>query len=93
MENGTPRRRRSLRMPFDLPQFAMNALTVGCFNELYFRRIPGGGRTRMLDLERFFYPLDSIRTGIGYTAAAGSCSSNAYSRTKQRDAAYAPCWS
>jgi decaprenylphospho-beta-D-ribofuranose 2-oxidase len=57
----TPRRRRSLRMPFDLPQFAMNSLTVGCFNELYFRRIPNGGRTRKVDLERFFYPLDSIR--------------------------------
>lgn len=53
-------RRAAVRMPVDLPGGAINAWTVGLFNQLYFRRIPAAGRERQLDLETFFYPLDSI---------------------------------
>jgi decaprenylphospho-beta-D-ribofuranose 2-oxidase len=52
--------RRSIRMPFDLPSGIINSLTVALFNRLYYRRVPASGRERKLDLERFFYPLDSI---------------------------------
>jgi len=53
-------RRANVRMPVDLPGGAINAWTVGLFNQLYFRRISSAGRERQLDLETFFYPLDSI---------------------------------
>jgi decaprenylphospho-beta-D-ribofuranose 2-oxidase len=49
-----------MRMPFDLPSRTVNSLTAKIFNRLYFERIPKLGRERHLDLERFFYPLDSI---------------------------------
>jgi len=52
--------RRRIRMPCDLPARTINSATVGCFNRLYYRRVPRRGRTRLVDLERFFYPLDSI---------------------------------
>jgi decaprenylphospho-beta-D-ribofuranose 2-oxidase len=47
-------------MPADLPGGSVNALTVGLFNRLYYARIPRKGRERLIALERFFYPLDSI---------------------------------
>lgn len=52
--------RKRLRMPFDLPAKTINTFTVGVFNRLYYERIARGGRERKIDLERFFYPLDSI---------------------------------
>ena len=54
------RQRRSLRMPFDLPAGTINSLSVALFNRLYFARIPRGGREHRVDIQRFFYPLDSI---------------------------------
>lgn len=52
--------RRTLRIPMDMPSSTINTLTARAFNALYYHRIPARGRDRMLDLERFFYPLDSI---------------------------------
>ncbi len=61
VEDATPKRvARRIRMPVDLPSVAINSLTVGLFNRLYYRRVPQQGRERRLDLERFFYPLDTI---------------------------------
>lgn len=51
---------RAVRMPVDLPSGAINSFTAGLFNRLYYQRIPLSGRERKLDLQRFFYPLDSI---------------------------------
>ena len=51
---------RRIRLPCDLPARTINSVTVGCFNRLYYLRVPQRGRTRLVDLERFFYPLDSI---------------------------------
>ncbi|UCH74301.1 MAG: FAD-binding oxidoreductase [Rhodospirillales bacterium] len=53
-----PRRRR--RMPVEMPGFAMNRLSVGLFNALYYHRVPGRGRTRRVPLAQFLYPLDAI---------------------------------
>lgn len=52
--------RRAVRLPFDLPSGAINSFTAAMFNRLYYARIPVAGRERRLDLQRFFYPLDSI---------------------------------
>jgi decaprenylphospho-beta-D-ribofuranose 2-oxidase len=51
---------RRLTVPFDLPGFALNGLSVRAFNEIYFRRIPKAGRTDPVHLARFFHPLDAL---------------------------------
>jgi decaprenylphospho-beta-D-ribofuranose 2-oxidase len=52
--------RRQLSLPFDLPAGVLNPATVRLFNALYWRRVPAGGRTRVVPIERFLYPLDAI---------------------------------
>jgi decaprenylphospho-beta-D-ribofuranose 2-oxidase len=59
-DHGPLRPRRQLAVPFTLPGGILNPLTVRLFNALYFRRVPAGGRTRVVPLERFLYPLDAI---------------------------------
>ena len=51
----------TLRMPFDLPGWVLNRQSVGAFNALYYRRVPRRGRTRNVRVERFLFPLDSLR--------------------------------
>jgi len=53
-----PERRR--RVPVDAPGIALNPLTIGLFNAAYYRRVPAGGRERILPYGRFLYPLDAI---------------------------------
>ncbi len=56
----SPGRRPKRSIPFDFPSGLLNATTVGAFNSLFY----GLHRTtsrQLVDLERFFYPLDSIR--------------------------------
>lgn len=48
------------RVPFDFPAWTLNRLSVGAFNELYFRRIPSAGQSRRIHLNNFLYPLDAI---------------------------------
>lgn len=49
------------RMPTEMPGFAMNRLSIGLFNALYYHRLPfGGGRERQVPMTQFLYPLDSI---------------------------------
>jgi decaprenylphospho-beta-D-ribofuranose 2-oxidase len=55
-----PSRNRGLGVPVDLPGFLLNGATVSLFNAAYYRRVPMGGRERLLSYERFLYPLDSI---------------------------------
>lgn len=52
--------KRRRRMPVEMPGFALNRLSVGLFNALYYRRIPQGGRERCVPLNEFLYPLDAI---------------------------------
>jgi FAD/FMN-containing dehydrogenase len=52
--------RRSLAVPLDAPPWALSPLTIRAFNEVYFR----GNRSkkeRLLDYDRFFYPLDALQ--------------------------------
>ncbi len=53
--------RRKLAVPFFLPRFVLNPLSVKAFNALYYARASGGGdKTAVVDYDSFFYPLDSI---------------------------------
>jgi decaprenylphospho-beta-D-ribofuranose 2-oxidase len=51
---------RARPVPFDFPSFALNPLGVRLFNEVYYRRVPRGGRTRSLPWRHFLYPLDAL---------------------------------
>ena len=56
-----PRMRdRARSVPFDLPGFVLSPASVRAFNELYFRRVPEGGREQTVPFAKFLYPLDSI---------------------------------
>ena len=57
VRGGEPMR---IPVPFEFPQFVMNRHTVGAFNTLYYHRVPRGGRTRRIHVERFLYPLDAL---------------------------------
>lgn len=50
--------RRARTVPFDFPAIALNHLSVGAFNELYWRM--GNPKEELIDYDRFFYPLDSL---------------------------------
>ena len=45
---------------FEMPGFAMNRVSVGLFNALYYHRLPFGGRERQAPVTQFLYPLDAI---------------------------------
>jgi FAD/FMN-containing dehydrogenase len=49
-----------LTLPLDLPEFALNHLSIGLFNALYYNKQFGKEKTALVDYEPFFYPLDSI---------------------------------
>ncbi|KQT44439.1 hypothetical protein ASG43_13915 [Aureimonas sp. Leaf454] len=51
---------RARRLPFDLPALALNPLSIGAFNQLYFRRVPAAGRDSRVPLTTFLYPLDAL---------------------------------
>lgn len=53
-------RRRELDVPFAPPITPLRPLTVRAFNALYFASKPAASE-RLVDLDRFFYPLDSVR--------------------------------
>lgn len=55
-----PREGPKVAFPFDLPNFAMNPLTVHAFNVLYYWRHIQKLKRGILGPEPFFYPLDSI---------------------------------
>jgi decaprenylphospho-beta-D-ribofuranose 2-oxidase len=50
--------RRSKNIPFNLPRFALNRLSVGAFNAMYYKI--HSNQKKIVDFDRFFYPLDSI---------------------------------
>lgn len=47
-----------LSVPIEAPNFLLNQLSMGMFNELYYR-IPRA-ETQIVDADRFFFPLDRI---------------------------------
>jgi len=52
---------KRMNVPFGLPSFALNKLTVSVFNELYFRKVNKHFVENTTTIDSFFYPLDSIR--------------------------------
>jgi len=56
----SPRPLRRPSLPFELPGWILNRLTVRAFNELYFRRHVPRVRRGIRHPEAFFYPLDAI---------------------------------
>jgi FAD/FMN-containing dehydrogenase len=55
----TPHRRR-LAVPLDAPSFALTRLTVRAFNAVYYRNGVKREGERLVDWDRFFYPLDAV---------------------------------
>ncbi len=51
---------RARSIPVDLPGLALNSVSIGLFNALYWRRVPSRGRARRCAYDRFLYPLDAI---------------------------------
>lgn len=50
-----------LNIPFNLPSFALNNLSIKAFNWLYYAKAPDGVSTQKVGIDTFFYPLDSIK--------------------------------
>jgi len=51
---------RSRKMPFDLPGWALNPMSIGAFNALYYRREGKKQQPFLTGYEPYFYPLDAI---------------------------------
>ena len=49
-----------LALPFNLPNFLMNRYTVRIFNHFYYELGKRKPRIQLIDLNSYFYPLDSI---------------------------------
>jgi decaprenylphospho-beta-D-ribofuranose 2-oxidase len=54
------RRKSSRTMPFDLPQIALNPLSVRAFNQLYYTTGRWKAGTGLIDFDSYFYPLDGL---------------------------------
>lgn len=54
------KKRKKLKIPFFMPSFLLNSLTVKAFNFFYYHKNSLGNRRTKMDLESFFYPLDAI---------------------------------
>jgi len=61
VQGRAPLPRGGLRVPVDFPGWVLSPLSIRAFNEMYFRHVPAGGRTRIAHVGKFFYPLDAIR--------------------------------
>jgi decaprenylphospho-beta-D-ribofuranose 2-oxidase len=51
---------KTVPIPFDFPPFALSRISVGAFNELYWRRAPAAKRSTVRPLDAFFFPLDRL---------------------------------
>lgn len=56
----SPTKSHAAKVPFNAPNWALSAPVVRAFNELYFRRVPAGGRTTVKPIAAPFFPLDKI---------------------------------
>lgn len=52
--------RRKWHVPVDFPAALMNRMSMGAFNELYFRAGQRGNASRLVDWDSYFYPLDAV---------------------------------
>jgi decaprenylphospho-beta-D-ribofuranose 2-oxidase len=53
-------RERTHSVPFTFPNMTLNRVSVALFNEMYYRRMPTGGRSRIVDYDTFHHPLDAV---------------------------------
>ena len=60
-----------LSIPFNFPSFILNKFSVKCFNHLYYARVKQPISTEVVDIDSFFYPLDSIEHWNRIYGAAG----------------------
>ena len=51
---------RSRSVPFDLPAWALNPLSIGAFNALYYQREANKHQPFLTSYDPYFYPLDAI---------------------------------
>ncbi len=59
-EPATASKAAKLSVPIDLPEIALNRLSVGLFNTLYYNKQFSKRKSGLIDYEPFFYPLDSV---------------------------------
>lgn len=52
--------KKKINIPFNFPTFTLNTLTVRAFNWLYYGRIKDKISKQKVDIDSFFYPLDSL---------------------------------
>jgi FAD/FMN-containing dehydrogenase len=52
--------RAQRRIPIDLPSWALNPLTVGAFNNVYYRSQGAKRAPFLTDYDPYFYPLDAV---------------------------------
>ena len=55
------KKKKQLTIPFNFPNFMLNNWIVRAFNMLYYSKAKNGVSKQIVDIETFFYPLDSIR--------------------------------
>ncbi len=55
-----PEVRRSLRVPWDAPEWLLNPAVMRLFNRLYHARHRARSHQRLVSIEQFFYPLDAL---------------------------------
>ncbi len=54
--------KNKITIPFEFPTFALNSLSVKAFNYLYYNKAKDGESSQKVDIDTFFYPLDSINS-------------------------------
>lgn len=52
--------KKKLTIPFNFPSFSLNKWTVKIFNWLYYGKVKNTTSKQPVDIDSFFYPLDSI---------------------------------
>jgi len=52
--------KKRISIPFAFPSFALNRFSVKAFNYLYYNRVRENISKQKVDIDSFFYPLDSI---------------------------------
>ena len=53
--------KKKFNIPINIPSFALNRLSVKIFNALYYGKVSKGTSIQKVDIDSFFYPLDSLQ--------------------------------
>jgi decaprenylphospho-beta-D-ribofuranose 2-oxidase len=52
--------KRKFNVPFNMPSFTINPLTVKAFNTLWYAKAKGNKHRHLVDYDTYFYPLDGV---------------------------------